>query len=211
MCKFFTGVSHGVVILRGEVDSEEVSQNAEKCAASHPNVRGVINNIRVTGAAAQPIDNRFLQPAIGKEMYFRDGIFGIVRQVVINPDNRRVTAMIIQGHFNSLHQSLGSFDQSAASLADQLLVIPMSLMGYMTESSGSLSICSTDAGGKQIFDPDMFAAPEKTWVPPFPYCRQEVLFPLEFRQPTPSPARPMSKKEEIKVAEVLNANDSLGG
>ncbi len=48
-CKFFTGVSHGLVSLDGLVPDESVKLLAEKCAADHPNVRGVINHIRVSG------------------------------------------------------------------------------------------------------------------------------------------------------------------
>ena len=51
-CKFFTGASHGVISLNGVVSSENVKLLAEKCSASHPHVRGVINNVQVTGAVA---------------------------------------------------------------------------------------------------------------------------------------------------------------
>ena len=45
-CKFFTGVSHGVVVLNGEVNNIDIRKSAERCAASHPKVRGVINYIQ---------------------------------------------------------------------------------------------------------------------------------------------------------------------
>jgi osmotically-inducible protein OsmY len=48
-CKFFTGASHGVISLNGNVRDENVKLLAEKRAASNPNVRGVINNVRVSG------------------------------------------------------------------------------------------------------------------------------------------------------------------
>ena len=49
-CKFFTGASHGVISLNGNVNNENVKLLAEKRAASNPNVRGVINNVHVSGA-----------------------------------------------------------------------------------------------------------------------------------------------------------------
>src|SRR5215211_6303946 len=49
-CKFFTGASHGVISLNGNVSDENVKLLAEKRVASHPNVRAVINNVRVSGA-----------------------------------------------------------------------------------------------------------------------------------------------------------------
>src|SRR5687768_1979398 len=42
--KFFTGASHGVISLNGNVSDENVKLLAEKYAASHPDVRAVINN-----------------------------------------------------------------------------------------------------------------------------------------------------------------------
>jgi hypothetical protein len=76
-----------VVVLHGQVMNTDVRKSAEQCAASHPKVRGVINNIRVPGVDLGVQDDRLIQPPIGKVIYFRDGISGIVRQVVINPDN----------------------------------------------------------------------------------------------------------------------------
>ena len=37
-CKFFTGVSHGVVLVSGNVENKNIKLLAEKCAASNPNV-----------------------------------------------------------------------------------------------------------------------------------------------------------------------------
>jgi osmotically-inducible protein OsmY len=195
-CKFYTGVSHGVVVLNGEVESMEVRQSAEQSAANHPNVRGVINYIRVPGFDLDLSNQRFLQPPIGKEMYFLDGISGIIRQVVINPDNRMVTALILQGHFNDLQQKLTLSNNSLAQAEKQLLLIPMSVVGYLTKSSGSLTIKSTEFSMYQKFDSALFIAPTKDWVPPYPYCQDEVLFPVENKQ---------------AISEQIVANDSLGG
>ena len=195
-CKFFTGVSHGVVVLNGEVSSLEVRKSAEQAAASHPHTRGVINYIRVPGVDLDLQNQRFLQPPIGKEIYFRDGISGIVRQVVINPDNRLVTAMTIQGHLNDLHQNLAMSSDSAAPIMHQLLVIPIDVIGNLTNSSGFLTIKSTDYSKYQKFDASMFDTPANDWVPPYPYCPDEVLFAVEYPQ---------------ALTEQIVANDSLGG
>src|SRR6266508_4243521 len=48
-CKFFTGASHGVISINGNVSDENVKLLAEKRAASNPDVRGVINNVHVSG------------------------------------------------------------------------------------------------------------------------------------------------------------------
>ena len=80
-CKFFTGASHGVISLSGNVSDENLKLLAEKCAANNPNVRGVINNVHVSGAQQELQEQPFLQPTSGEIIYFLDGISGVVKQV----------------------------------------------------------------------------------------------------------------------------------
>ena len=217
-CKFFTGVTHGWVVLHGEVSSEDVRISAEQCAASHPNVRGVINSIRVPGVDLDIQDQqRLAQPPIGKKIYFLDGLSGIVRQVVINPDNRRVVAITIQGYFNESRRNLTYSNFSGGQSVKQLLVIPMRVMGYVTKNSGFLTIQSTDSTNYQDFDSSMFKAPNIDWVPPYPYCPDEVLFPVEYQrldkkvETVSNQVSPRLKAEMQKMSEELLYNDSLGG
>jgi osmotically-inducible protein OsmY len=216
-CKFFTGVSHGVVVLHGKVSSMEVRMSAEQSAASHPKVRGVIDYIRVPGVDLGKQDQRLVQPPIGKKMYFLDGISGMVRQVVINPNNRRVVAIIIQGHFDELQRNLTLSNISYGQSAEQLLVIPMRAMGHVTKNSGFLTIQSTDSTNYQDFDSSMFSAPNLDWVPPYPYCPDEVLFPIEYQkadiQISYEPHQfPFAETlEEATFRKQFFANDSLGG
>lgn len=215
-CKFFTGVSHGVVVLNGEVSSMEVRKAAEQCAASHPNVRGVINYIHVPGFDPGLQDSRFMQPPIGKEICFRDGVTGIVQQVVINPNNRLVVAMTIKGRISDSRQNLSLSDNSTAQPAGQLLVIPISVVEHLTSSSGFLTIKSTDFTKYQKFDASGFTIPEAGWVPPYPYCPEDVLFPADDQQvgnieSNPNQAPVMRKTGEQVLGEQLLTNDSLGG
>jgi len=218
-CKFFTGVSHGVVVLNGQVRNTDVRKSAEQCAASHPKVRGVINHIRVPGVDLGVQDHRLIQPPIGKVIYFRDGISGIVRQVVINPDNRQVVAMTIQGQFYELLQYPTLSNFSSGQLAEPLLVIPMSVMGHVTKSSGFLTIQSTDSTNYQEFDESLFTTPNIDWLPPYPYCPDEVLFPVEYQQVDKkienasnlNLASSTLKTEMQKMSEELLYNDSIGG
>jgi osmotically-inducible protein OsmY len=195
-CKFFTGVLNGVVILNGEVGSRDVSKRAEQEIAGNSRVRGVINVLRIPGVDSSEQDDRFLQPAIGKEIIFRDGASGIVRQVVIDPDNRRVIAMIIQGQFFQSQQHPTLAQNSRSPIPEQMLVIPVSTVGYLTNNSGFLTIPSTDTAKFQEYDSSLFAAPENDWVPPYPYCIEDVFFPAE---------------RQLSMNEQGIANDSLGG
>lgn len=216
-CKFFTGVSHGAVVLNGEVSSMDLRLMAERCAASHPKVRGVINSIRVTGVELGIQDYRLVQPPIGKEICFLDGISGIVRQVVINPDNRRVIAMTIQGRFSESRRNLTLSNISAYQSIEQLLVIPASVIGYVTKNSGFLTIQSTDSTKYQEFDASLFTVPNVDWVPPYPYCPDDVLFPIAYQQKdkiienVSNQVSPVPKTEMQKMSEELLYNDSLGG
>lgn len=200
-CKFFTGTSHGVVSLNGVVGNEEVKLLAEKCAAGNPNVRGVINNVRVSGSELMPQNQPFLQPAIGETIYFLDGISGVVKQVIINPNNRLVTAMTIQGNFN-----------------EQLITVPVKTIRYLTKVSGFLYINSTEKNLYQDFDPAFYyQAPNRDWTPPYPYCPDDVLFPVEYRTEDIQIAYGSRQPpfEEIpdgkSFKEQVLANDSLGG
>jgi len=216
-CKFFTGVSHGVVLLSGDVSDAKVKLLAEKCAAGNSNVRGVINSIHVTGSELDGQDQPFLQPSIGEEIFFLNGISGVVRQVIINPDNRRVVAMTIQGRFTNRRQDLKSLNNGEAQRPDRLIVLSMDLVRYMTKVSGFLNINSREKNRYMDFDPASFITPNVNWVPPYPYCNGDVLFPIEYRdvenqivqQPNRSPFN--IALEDQSMRELMPANDSLGG
>jgi hypothetical protein len=217
-CQFLTGVTHGVVSLNGRVSDENVKLLAEKAAASNPNVRGVINHLRVPGNdPGRRDDQPFLQPAIGKSIYFLDGISGVVKQVVINPDNRRVIAMTLQGRFNNQHYGFHPLTEGEARLHDQVVTVPMSAVRYLTRVSGFLTINSSETNRYGLFDPRYFVAPDKDWVSPYPYCPGDVLFPIEARTAeNPIAFAPHQFSfgailQDARLSEQLLANDSLGG
>jgi len=185
-CKFFTGASHGVISLNGNVRDEDVKLLAEKCAASNPNVRGVINNVRVTNARDSKVElelhaQPFLQPTIGENIYFTDGISGVVKRVIINPNNRRVVAMVIQGKFTNKQYDLKSSTDGNVRLPEHLIVVPMKVVRYLTKMSGFLNINSNERNQYQNFDPAFFSAPNSGWVAPYPYCSEDALFPAEYQ------------------------------
>ena len=216
-CKFFTGASHGVVSLNGIVSDEKVKLLAEQCAASNPNVRAVINNVRVSGSVLELQDQPFLQPAIGEVIYFLDGISGVVKQVIINPNNRRVIAMTIQGNFTDRRYELNSLSDGKTRLPEQLFAVSMSVVRYLTKSSGFLYINSNERNRYVDFDPGSFIVPNEDWLPPYPYCSEDVLFPIEYQdtdiqityEPRPFPFAAIS--EDASLKEQLLANDSPGG
>jgi osmotically-inducible protein OsmY len=216
-CKFFTGTSHGVVSLNGNVSDADVKLLAEKCAASNPNVRGVINNVRVSGAEVEFPDQPFLQPSIGETVYFLDGLSGIVKQVIVNPNNRRVVAMTVWGHFPDQQQDVKSLKNRDVRSPGRLAVVSMEVVRYMTRVSGFLNINSHERKRYVDFDSGSFRSPNPGWTPPYPYCADNVLFSFEPREVEyqilehlPRPPLVVSLQEQA-LWEQLLANDSLGG
>lgn len=215
-CKFFTGASHGVISLNGNVMDENVKLLAEQRAASHPNVRGVINNVRVAGAVQEGQDQSFLQPAIGEIIYFLDGVSGVVRQVIINPNNRRVVGMVVGGQFAD-QQEIKSSHGAESQSPERLVVLSMDTVRYLTRVSGFLHINSNERKRYMNFDSASFHTPNVDWTPPYPYCPDNVLFPVDRREveyqlleQLPRPPLVVELREQA-LWEQLLANDSLGG
>lgn len=178
--KFFTAARNGVVGLHGEVSSATVRALAEKSAASIPGVRGVINYLRSPEVDLHIEDQRFFQPSIGERIYLSDGLYGIIQSVIINPNNRRVVAMIVRGRYPKTQQEDPRFLMVGETRTpERLIVIPVSAIRILTNSSGFLNIDSADAARYSDFDLSRFIAPGKDWTPPFPYCLGEVFFPKE--------------------------------
>jgi len=177
--KFFTGARNGVVVLNGEVSSTNLRSLAEKCAANIAGVRGVINHMRSPVVDKIKEDQRFLQPPIGEQLYFRDGLSGVIQKVIINPNNRRVVAMVVRGQYSNSQQDprLTMYGNNQA--PERLVVIPMSAIRFLTKSSGFLKIDSAEAARYSDFDLSCFIAPREDWTPPYPYCSDDVLFPVE--------------------------------
>jgi len=216
-CKFFTGASHGVVSLNGTVNDQNIKSLAEKCAASNPNVRCVVNNVHVLGIDPEGQDQPFLLPAIGEIIYFLDGISGVVRRVIINPNNRRVIAMTIMGNFNEPQNGLSSPPDGKGIHHEQLIVVPMKTVRYLTKDSGFLYIRSNEMNQYQDFDPASFYTPDRDWAPPHPYCPDDVLFPIEYQVASTQIAYGTHQFPLKKILDVPSfekqffANDSLGG
>ena len=158
------------------------------------------------------------RPAIGEAIYFLDGISGVVKQVIINPNNRRVIAMTIQGKFTDPRYEVNSstYGNGKAHLPEQLVTVSMKAVRYLTRVSGFLYIQSSERTRYLDFDPGIFAAPDHDWQPPYPYCSEDVLFPIEYlnadihieNDPEQFPFGAVI--EEASIREQLFATDSLG-
>jgi osmotically-inducible protein OsmY len=180
-CKFFTGASHGVVSINGTVHDQNMKSLAGTCVASNPHVRGVINYVRVLGGESETQAQPFLQPAIGEAIYFRDGLSGAVIQVIMNPNTRCVIAMSVKGDFSEPRNILRPLAGGKARPLEQVVVVPMHMVRYLTKVSGFLHINSNERDRFTEFNSTRFFTPESDWTPPYPYCPGEVLFPVEYQ------------------------------
>jgi osmotically-inducible protein OsmY len=181
--RFFTGVRHGVVTLNGEVSDIPSHAQAEKCAAGIPGIRGVLNHIRIQGITQKPEDLRFLQPAIKSHIYFSDGPSGTVSQVIINPNNLLVIAMIVQGPFSRFPEPSG-YMRVKRTLASRKIVIPVQEIRYLTKRSGFLNIRTFDSTRYADYESKAYISPGKNWNPPLPYRVENVLFPANDKETT---------------------------
>jgi osmotically-inducible protein OsmY/sporulation protein YlmC with PRC-barrel domain len=168
---------HGVISLNGEVGSAEIRAAAEECAGL-PRVRAVVNYLRAPGVAVDVEDQRVLQPARGCAVYASDMPIGHVERVIINPHNRRVTAMVVQGELPDLTSN--QLDQLPINLPQQArrMVIPIRAIQLVT-TSVSLNLTSLEAAHCLEFDPASYALPAAQWQPPYPYRWDDVLFEKE--------------------------------
>lgn len=175
-CKFFTRVENGLAVLVGEANTTELREQAEQCVSEIPWVRGILNEIHVSGTAPETEELRFLQPLIGKELYFKDGISVTVRKVVINPRNRLVIAVVVMGQIQDPPRKDQSVDHRGKRLSERLMVVSADLLLFLTPSSGFIQINSDDTTQFANYDPSRYITPGKDWLPPYPYCTSEVLF-----------------------------------
>lgn len=175
-CKFFTRVENGLAVLGGEVTSTELRDEAEKRVSEIPEVRGILNKIHVSGEAPEPDERRFLQPTIGAELYFKDGVSVTIRKVVINPHNRLVTAVVVLGQIQDSLRKFQSAAYRAEQIPERLLVVSIDLLLILTPGSGFIQVNSDETAQFASYDPSRYITPDKDWLPPYPYCTAEVLF-----------------------------------
>lgn len=216
-CKFFTGASHGVVSINGTVSDKNIRVLAEKCVSENPNTRGVINNIQIPGNKPMVQDQPFRQPAIGQPIYFLDWVPGVVHRVIMNPNNRRVIAMIVRGKFTSQQLESNSGMGVTALPSERSVVIPIRTVRHLTKTSVFLFINSSQRNQYMDFSAAHFIPAPRSWIPPYPYCPDEVLFPVEYKDTNmqieymPDQYSVAALSKDTPLGKGLLANDSLGG
>jgi osmotically-inducible protein OsmY len=167
-------VQHGFVYLSGTASSATIRQVAAQLAADVPQVRGVINRIQAPGILPDPEEERLCQPAIGREVFAQDCVVGRLQQVILNPHNRRVTALVVLTDFSAAQltnaeQPINGHDQPA-----RTILIPISAIRYATGTGIFLGVSSGDVARFADLNVHNYLFPPADWAPPYPYLSSDV-------------------------------------
>ena len=170
------GAQNGFITLNGEVGSAAIRDAAEAIAASVPQVRGVVNYLHAPNIIIDYTDEPIWQPYIGREVSAADMQLGQVDKVVIEPRNRRVTAFVARGSFPDPQDKDGYRLPSDEPQEERSVVIPMHVVGSVTDGSVLLAVSGAEAALYRSFELADFIDPPAEWQPPYPYRWEQVLF-----------------------------------
>jgi osmotically-inducible protein OsmY len=173
--RIFVGVNNGFVTLTGEASDLTSRSAAQEQAVAIPNVRGVLNSIRVPGAEIDLEDQRALQPVIGAGIYAKDIIIGSVEKVVINPDNRLVSAILAHAIFPDSGQAWSNWLRNERPYLERRIIIPIEMVQNQSEASVFLTVKAAEAADFEVFDPISYSSPDQNWQPLYPYKDTEIL------------------------------------
>ena len=180
--RIFVGAESGFITITGEVASVESSRAAEERAGSVPQIRGVLNRIRVSGLEFP--EPRPLQPRVGARVYGRHIVSGHVEQVIVNSVNRLVTGMVVDGLCPEPKQNRKYWFLGDSALVRRKVVIPVHSVEHQTKNAVFLE---NKARRFEDFNPTSFSVPDTNWQPPYPYHRNHVLLyhPVETEEGDP--------------------------
>jgi osmotically-inducible protein OsmY/sporulation protein YlmC with PRC-barrel domain len=173
--RILVSAKHGVVTLNGELDSAEERSVAEEVSASVPQVRGVVNYIRAPGVIVEADEQRVLQPRVGQDVYAEDMFLGHVERVILSPQNRLVTAIVVRGEFPDLERAKPGMLPYEVPREERQVLLPIESVRFVTISGVLLTVEALDAARYPDFEPDNFLAPAPDWQPPYPYEPSDIL------------------------------------
>ena len=173
--RVFVGVNNGFVTLTGQAPDFESRRAAQEQAVAMPRVRGVINSIRVLRADIDVEEQRIWQPAIGTGIYATDMTIGKVEKVIIDPNNRLVTAILANTVLPDPEQMGSNWLWNERHYSERRVIIPIEAVRHVSSTSVFLKENGAVVAGYNDFDPaSYFPAPE-VWEPPYPYKHTDIL------------------------------------
>jgi osmotically-inducible protein OsmY len=173
--RVFVGANNGFVTLTGQAPGLESRRAAQEQAVSMPRVRGVINSIQVPGADIAAEDQRIWQPVIGAGIFATDMTIGRVEKVVIDPDNRLVTAILAKAILPDLEQMGSNWLWNEHHYSERRVIIPIDAVRHVSSTSVFLKEKGAVVVGFNDFDPGSYFPAPAVWEPPYPYKHTDIL------------------------------------
>ncbi len=160
------GSHHGWVRVGGTVSCREVQAAAEAVAARVPSVRGVIAVPRVTGEPPAPT-RRAVQPLPGARVYAENGQTGTVAQVIINPQSRLVTHMVVRAN-----SSMDTDDVVGFRWFSGDYLVPVEAAEVVNDESVILAPQPPSISAYPLFEAAAYPPAPRVaaWRPPYPYA-----------------------------------------
>jgi osmotically-inducible protein OsmY len=158
--------SHGWISLGGEVPTRSLQHAAEEVAGCVSCVRGVIALPRVTGESPA-LPRHAVQPRTGAVVYHENGEEGIVSYVVIHPDNRLVTHIVVRtNELRDIH------------LVKRENTIPVGDCHLANPDCAFIGRNRPSIHDFPPFDPGEYPLAPFTWKAPSPYTAGEIRWSL---------------------------------
>jgi osmotically-inducible protein OsmY len=186
--RIFVGANNGFVTLTGSAPDLAGRAGAQAQAVSVPKVRGVINSIQVPGVEIHNRDQRPLQPVIGSGVYATDMPIGKVEKVIIDPDNRLVTGILVDAVVPDPAQTGSNWLWNEKHYSERKIVIPVSAVRHQTSVSVFLKEKATFVAKLHAFEPAAYSSPPHDWESPYPYKHADVLLARDERARSDVPA-----------------------
>lgn len=177
--RVFVGINNGFVKLTGQAPSLESRRAAQEQAVAMPRVRGVLNSIRVLGADIDAKDQRTLQPLVGTSIYATDMKIGKVEKVVIDPNNRLVTAILANAILPEPNQMGLNWQWNEHHHSERRVIIPVETVRRLTSTSVFLKEKGALVAAFNNFDPGAYFPAPAIWEPPYPYRHTDILLPKQ--------------------------------
>jgi osmotically-inducible protein OsmY len=190
---------HGWMHIGGEVPTCELQHVVEKIAVGVSGVRGVTILPRITGKSPT-ISPHPAQPRIGAVVYGKDGEIGSVTQVVIQPEDRLVTHIVVR-----------SKELMGGNLVARETVIPLDARDLVKNESIILQRHGPSLDPFPVLDPDEYPLAESTWKAPYPYTAGEVRMSIRqlYKAPDTAPATSLEPVSSELKADGTRMNSAL--
>jgi osmotically-inducible protein OsmY len=190
---------HGWIHIGGEVPTCELQHVVEKIAGGVSGVRGVTILPRIAGESPT-ISTRPAQPRIGAVVYGKDGEVGIVTQVVIQPEDRLVTHIVVR-----------SKELVGGNLVARETVIPLDARDLVKNESIILQRHGPSLDAFPVLVPDEYPLAESTWKAPYPYTAGEVRWSIRqlYKAPDTAPATSLEPISSELKADGTRMNSAL--